>query len=186
MDGDHLSRRRVLAGATGVVGAIAGCLGIGSGDDGSDSGDDGPDSGDGGSGADVPPDGIGDGKHRFYLANLDDDTHRVELSVYDTFAEEYVIDGRYELPDERGAEFAPVAGVEIRYDVEVDVVDGGSTTVEWIAGSCEEYGNGSQNAVVRIQPGATELTYVEDNCDELVAGASVPFAPASEYFVDER
>jgi len=176
MDGFPVSRRRVLAGATATAGAIAGCLEAGFGDDGSGSGDG------------VPPDGIDDGEHRFYLANLDDDTHRVELAVYDRHADEYVIDGTYELPDERGAEFARVAGVEIRYEVEVDVVDGGSTTRNWLPGACETYGagGGSRNAVVRIQPCATELTYVVDNCDEIAAGTSVPFAPAREYVVEDE
>lgn len=185
MQRDGPGRRHLLAAtATVLTGAFAGCLdelpGAGSSDDGStdddSAGGDGNDDG-------IPPGGIGDGEHRLYLANLDEATHRIDLEVYDRYAEEYVVDGTYELPGEKGAEFERIAGVEIRYDVTADVADGGSTSVTWVASSCEATGEASlQNAAVRVQPGGEELTLVEDSCDEGRAGTSVSFGPAREFY----
>jgi len=164
-----MHRRTVLAGATAAIGGIAGCLG--SAEENEES-------------QDVPPDGIDGGTHRFYLANLDAERRRVELSVSDTDAERYVIDGTYDVPDERGAEFARVAKESVEYEVAVTVANGVSMTKTWAPAPCPTPGGGSRNAVVRIRPSATELTYAEDNCDEITAGTSVPFGSASEFVVD--
>lgn len=170
------TRRRVLASTVaGIAGALAGCLdGLANGDDADEDDED----------DDIPPGGIGDGEHRLYLANLDDATHEIDLEVYDRHAEERVVDGTYELPGGKGAEFEPIAGVEIRYDVTATVADGGSLDVTWAPGPCDTTGGSSQNAAVRIQPGGEELTLVEDNCDEISAGTSASFGPAAEFYVE--
>lgn len=172
-------RRAVLASAGALAGALAGCLGrLGDGPGADGDGNE--------SDPDLPPDGVAEGDHRLYLANLDDEPRTVDIVVTDGETGERVVDGTYELPDERGAEFATVAAWDRRYDVSVDVVAGGSAAFEWANGDCSggEATDGSRNAAVRVQPGGEEVTLVVDQCDAIVAGTAVPFGPAAEFAVD--
>lgn len=123
--------------------------------------------------------------HHLYLVNLDDDPRRVELTVVRRDADEAVVDGTYEIPEERGGEFRDVARWERTYDVTVTLDAGLSETFAWTTESCagSELPGGSRNGGVRIESGATGFSFVTDSCDELLAGTGVATGPASRFEV---
>lgn len=179
-------RRRALltAGAT-ALGATAGCL---SRFDGTNAVD-----GDGGADGSNTPDDDGtldppeDAEHRLYVENFDAESHLVDVRVTDADTGDVVLAGRYEAPDGRGVEFPELAVRGETYEVSVSLPGAGLTRAfEWTARSCSgsEAPGGSRNGSVRIAEGLAEVTFVDDACDALTAGAQVPTGPAEYFAVD--
>lgn len=135
-----------------------------------------------------------EGDHHLYLENLDDESHRVELLVVRSGADEPVIQGTYEIPAERGGEFREVAAWEETYEVSATLESGLSENVTWGIDPCpgaeagdeeSELEDGSRNGSVRIESGGDDLSFVRDSCDEILAGAAVPTGPAEQFEVDD-
>lgn len=106
----------------------------------------------------------------------------------------YLVDGRYELPDERGIEFDDVAAWETTYTVDV-AIDGEPTrSVEWHTESCngtESPNSGSRDAGVRVLAAeddpdrAHRLELHVNQCDALGMASQLPAGPASTFKLDE-
>lgn len=63
---------------------------------------------------------------------------------------------------------------------------GHSKTFTWGIESCgdSEAPNGSRNGSVRVDPGGADLSFVADNCDEIIAGTEAPTGPAEQFEVN--
>jgi hypothetical protein len=185
-----MDRRTALAAAGGAASALlAGCIDtarsvVGSSDD--EPSDDEP--------SDDEPNDDETGTHHFYLVNLDDESRRVDLEIGRRDGNETVVAGTYEIPDERGAEFRDVAAWEETYEVTATLASGLSETFAWETDPCpgpeaeddaSELPDGSRNAAVRIDPGAEALSFVADNCDEIIAGTEVSTGGADRFEVEE-
>jgi len=182
-----MDRRQFLA-ATGasLSVALAGC-GFGGSDDRTGSTDRSPTPGD----PTATPDG--GGSHDLYVENLTGrtETARIRLVRADGTA---LVDGRYELPDERGLEFEGIAAWETTYTVELAIDGSEPVSLEWYTKPCgpdsEAPGEtGSRNAFVRLETGPTEdvaerVSLVVDQCDALY-GPEVPVGPAEHFRLDE-
>lgn len=160
-----MDRRPFLRSLGPALGAVCGCLAT--------SGDD--------ARATRRPD------HHLYLANLSEDSRRVELTVARRETGETVVDGIYEIPDERGGELREIGRWEETYDVTATVDSSVTETFAWETESCtnSEAPNGSRNGSVRIDSDADDLSFVTDSCDEIVASTEVATGPASAFEVGE-
>lgn len=135
------------------------------------------------------------GTHHLYLVNLDDKSRRVELEVVRRGDDDPVLTNTYDIPAERGGEFREVAAWGETYEVTASLESGLSETFCWHIESCPspeeaeveaaELPNGSRNGSVRIEPEADDLSFVTDNCDEIIAGTEVPTGPAEQFEVEE-
>lgn len=199
-----MNRRQLLA-ATGLTltATLAGCYGLDprddSGDDGDPGGDrdDGEAGDDGANGDDGGTEATDDGQastHSLFVENLDDEARRLDVDVTDREDEGPLIEGTYEVPDERGIEFRRELEWGRSFDVTVTLESGVSDTFEWAIESCpgaraedggSEQQGGSRNGSVRIEPDAEELSFVTDVCDEIVAGTEVAVGPAENYEVED-
>lgn len=191
--------RRTFLATIGVGTSIpaVGCLGaFGESDTAGDGSGDGENDGesDDGDADDGETDDGETGIHHLFLVNLDDAPRRIDLEVVDRGENEPVIEGTYELPDERGGEFREVAAWDETYEVRATLESGVSETFAWEIERCpateaeggeSESETGSRNASVGIEPNADDLSFVTDSCDEIVAGTAVPVGPARQFVVEE-
>lgn len=130
-----------------------------------------------------------DGAHHLFVANHTDTTEQAWLRVVrkDGVA---LVDGRYELPDERGIEFEAIAAWETTYTIDLAIDGEDVTSLEWHTEACgsasEASGDGgSRNATVRIEDSDTgdRVSFVVDQCDALFA-PEVPTGPAEAFRLD--
>lgn len=128
-----------------------------------------------------------DGDHHLYLMNLDDESRRIHLEVVRQSTGETLIEGTYDVPDRRGGEFRDLAAWGDTYEVTATLESGHSKTFTWAIESCSgsEAPKGSRNGSVRVDPGGTDLSFVADNCDEIIAGTEAPTGPAEQFEVDD-
>lgn len=185
-----MERRPFLATAgTALSTSLVGCLGT-LGNVGRIGGESG--TGDGNTGGDRAATEAG--THHLYLVNLDHEAQRVDLAIVERDGAEPVLEGTYEIPGEKGAEFREVAAWDETYDVTAAVRSSTSETFCWEIESCPgpeaeddeaELPGGSRNGSVRIEPGADDLSFVTDSCDEIIAGTEVPTGPATQFEVEE-
>lgn len=127
-----------------------------------------------------------------FVENLDHETRRAELDVVSKECDA-VIEGTYEIPDVRGIEFRQEVTWSEEFEVTTTLESDLSETFVWEIASCpgpeaEEGGSelpgGSRNGSVRIEPGAEELSFGTDSCDEIIAGSEVAIGPAENYEVE--
>lgn len=175
-----MKRRTLLAGASSIAMAASGCLEAVAGTGGDDSS---PNESDDGS---SPDDSNDERPHHLYVENLTDETRRVFLRVIRRSDDEVVIDGRFELEDERGGEFREVAAWGETFDVTAAVDSGVAETFTWEIETCagSEAENGSRNGSVRIESDAETVSFPTDSCDEIQAGAAVPTGPAEQFAIE--
>lgn len=134
-----------------------------------------------------------DGEHDLYVENHTDTTEPAWVRVVREDGA-YLVDGRYELPDERGIEFDEVAAWETTYTVDV-AIDGEPTrSVEWHTESCngtESPNGGSRDAGVRVLAAeddpdrAHRLELHVNQCDALGMASQLPAGPASTFKLGE-
>lgn len=186
--------RRAFLAMTGIALAapLSGCASsAGRGDDSSDSG---PSSGSDSSDRPWPPSDpieTPDGAHHLSVANHTDTTESAWLRVV---REDGVtlVDGRYELPDERGIEFEAIAAWETTHAIDLAIDGEGVTSLEWHTEACESDSEapgdgGSRNAIVRVTEGDSDeerVSLVVDRCDALF-GPEVPTGPAEAFRLDK-
>lgn len=178
-----MDRRRFLA-TTGAALApsVAGCLG-GRTDDRSDDADR--------DRTTAETTGARDGVHDLFVENHTSTTETAWIGVVREDGAR-LVDGRYELPDERGLEFESIAAWETAYTIELAIDGEDATSLEWYTKECgpgsEAPGDsGSRNAFVRVQEPASEdgrVSMVRDECDAL-HGPAVPVGPAESFRLDE-
>lgn len=134
------------------------------------------------------------GTHHLYLVNLSDESQQVDLMVVDRNSDDTVLEGTYEIPAERGGEFREIAHWEETYEVTATLKSGLSETFCWEIEGCpgpkaeddeSELPDGSRNGGVRIEPDAADLSFIADNCDEIIAGTAVATGPARQFEVEE-
>lgn len=133
-----------------------------------------------------------DGTHHLVVENHTDATRAAWLRVSEREGAT-LVDGRYELPDGRGIEFAELAGWETAYTIELAVDGGPTTTFSWTTPTCgadaEVSGqSGSRNATVLVEASAGEgdepqASLVVDECDGIYS--HLPAGPAASHRLDE-
>ena len=127
--------------------------------------------------------------HDLYVMNYTTTTEVATVRVVDGDGTA-VVDGRYELPNERGIEFEDVGAWEGTYTVEltIDGTDLGPLT--WETPSCasvDEAPRGSRNGYVRVRNDEGDrlrATVAVDGCDAIV-GTEHPTGPAQGFRVEE-
>lgn len=134
-----------------------------------------------------------EGVHDLYIENHTETAEPAWVRVVREDGE-HLVDGRYELPDERGIEFAKIAAWETTYTVEV-AIDGEPTrSVEWVTRSCdgmESPEGGSRDAGVRVLAAADDpdqehrIELHMNNCDAVGMASQLPAGPASTFKLDE-
>lgn len=101
-----------------------------------------------------------------------------------------VVEGRYELPDERGIEFEDVGAREKEYTIELTIDGTELTPLTWFTASCasvEQAPRGSRDGYVQLRRDGSnrlQVTLVVDGCDELIA-PEYPTGPAQGYRLEE-
>lgn len=179
-----MDRRRFLT-TSGIAlsMSLAGCFGLYGNSGTTDKGSDDP--GDDGGGSETPQKAI----HSLFVENLDSEAHRINIKVVGDGGEP-LIEGSYEIPDERGIEFQQEVQWGEQFEVTMTLESGLSGTFDWEIASCpgpkaedggSESPEGSRNGSVRIESGAEELSFVTDSCDEIIAGTEVATGPAGHY-----
>lgn len=191
-----MERRLFLAAAGSALVATAGCLGSSPVDDANTNADSDDSDEDGDS---TDPDADRDPEsetHHLYLVNLDEEARRVTLDVARRDGET-ALEGAYEIPADRGGEFRAVAAWGETYDVTATLESGLSETFYWEIEDCPgpksaddesdaaELPGGSRNGSLRIEPGADDLSFVTDICDEIVAGTEASTGPAWQFEVED-
>lgn len=195
-----MDRRQLLA-ATGITltTSLAGCYGLdprpGDGEDGTPDGNGEADDGeDGTHGEDDDAAGSQVSTHSLFVENLDEAARRLDVEVTGREDDDHLIEGTYEVPDERGIEFRREIAWDRTFEVTVTLESGLSDSFEWAIASCpgaraedggSEQQDGSRNGSVRIEPDAADLSFVTDSCDEIVAGTEVATGPAENYEVED-
>lgn len=195
-----MDRRQLLA-ATGITltTSLAGCYGLdprpGDGEDGTPDGNGETDDGeDGTDGEDDDATGSQVSTHSLFVENLDEAARRLDVEVTGREDDDNLIEGTYEIPDERGIEFRREIAWDRTLEVTVTLESGVSDAFDWSVASCpgaraadgeSEQQGGSRNGSVRIEPDAADLSFVTDSCDEIVAGTEVATGPAENYEVED-
>lgn len=127
--------------------------------------------------------------HDLYVMNHTTTTEVASVRVVDG-DEAAVVDGRYELPSERGIEFQDIGGWERTYTVELTIDGTSLEPLTWKTSSCasvDEAPRGSRNGYVRVQAdktGGLRATVAVDGCDAIV-GPKYPTGPAKGFRVEE-
>lgn len=133
------------------------------------------------------------GVHDLFVENHTETTEPAWVRVVREDGE-HLVDGRYELPDGRGIEFAEIAAWETTYTVEV-AIDGEPTrSVEWYTESCgtgtESGDSGSRDAGVRVLAAADDpdqehrIELHVNQCDAVGLASQLPAGPASTFKLD--
>lgn len=148
-------------------------------------------------GADRPPwsptDPIADpaGVHHLFIENRTQTTETAWIRV-DRGDGATLVDGRYELPDERAIKFDAVAGWEHTHSIRLAIDGGAVRTLSWDTDPCGDEqeasgSSGSRNAFVRLHPGDAEsenrVSLVVDECDALY-GPELPTGNAEVFRLD--
>ena len=134
-----------------------------------------------------------DGTHHLYVENHTSVTETAWIRVLRDDGG-VLVDGRYELPDERGIKFESIAAWEQTYTIEIAIDGEDVVSRSWQTTPCDsgtETGGkgGSRNAVVRVTDGDSadepnRITFVVDQCDALHA-PGVPVGSADYFRLDE-
>ena len=134
------------------------------------------------------------GEHDLFVENHTETTEPAWVRVVREDGE-HLVDGRYELPDERGIEFDGIAAWETTYTVEVAIDGEPIRSVEWDTKSCEtgtESGDGgSRDAGVRVLAADDDLDRAYrmelhvNQCDAIGMASQLPAGPASTFKLDE-
>lgn len=134
-----------------------------------------------------------DGEHDLYIENHTETSEPAWVRVVREDGA-YLVDGRYELPDERAIEFDGIAAWETTYTVEVAIAGEPTRSVEWYTDSCdgnESPNGGSRDAGVRVLAAeddpdqAHRLELHVNQCDALGMASTLPAGPASTFRLDE-
>lgn len=132
-----------------------------------------------------------DAVHHLYIENRTETTETAWIRV-DRDDGATLINGRYELPDERAIEFESIAAWERTYTLRLAVEERDVRTLEWRTESCGEAeespgSGGSRNAFVRLTPAgeaaSERLSLVVDGCDALY-GPELPTGNADAFRLD--
>lgn len=127
--------------------------------------------------------------HDLYVMNYTTTTETATVQVIDGGGTD-IVDGRYELPSERGIEFEDVGAWQRSYTVELSVDGTDLSPLTWATESCasvDEAPRGSRNGYVQVRSdGADRLqaTLAVDGCDEII-GPAYPTGPADGFRVEE-
>lgn len=128
--------------------------------------------------------------HSLYVMNYTTTTDIARVRVLDGDGTA-VVDGRYELPSERGIEFGDIGGWERTYTVALAIDGIALEPVTWETPSCEaieEAPRGSRDGHVRVREDDTDGlrgTIAVDDCDAII-GQKYPTGPAKGFRVEER
>lgn len=133
-----------------------------------------------------------EGTHDLFVENYTEDTLTADIRVTRDDGN-VLVEGRYELPNQRGIEFDDLAAWERSYTVNVAVTPADETTFEWKTSKCgpgsETPGSGgSRAATVRIEgssgeDGKYDISLLVDQCDALY-GPGLPTGPAEGFRLD--
>jgi hypothetical protein len=127
--------------------------------------------------------------HDLFVVNHTSTTEVGTVRVVDADGEA-VVDGRYELPSERGIEFNDIAARETAYTVALTIDGTDFEPLDWETPSCasvDEAPRGSRNGYVRVrrdEGDGLRATLAVDGCDEIV-GPEYPTGPAQGFRVEE-
>lgn len=127
--------------------------------------------------------------HDLYVMNYTTTTETATVRVVDGDGTA-IVDGRYELPNERGIEFVSVGAWEQTYTVELTIAGNALQPVTWETPSCagnEKASQGSRDGYVRLQADETDgfrATVAVDDCDAIL-GPEYPTGPAKGFRVEE-
>lgn len=130
-----------------------------------------------------------EGAHHLFVENLTETTEAAWLRVTSD-ATETIVDGRYELPDQRGIKFERIARWETTYTIDIAMDGEDVVSVEWVTAGCGQESaasDGSRNASVRVMEQSSDDDRVElliDQCDAIYAPV-VPTGPAEYFRQDE-
>lgn len=119
--------------------------------------------------------------HHLFVENADDERYGLALTVVRPADDALVWRATYDAPDGRGFEI-PDLFVEGRtYTIAADVEDGDRATTERSMEPCPHRGD-SRNVGVWIEDGA--ISFVQDSCDEIIAGARVPVGNHESFVIE--
>jgi len=125
--------------------------------------------------------------HDLYVMNYTTTTEIATVRVVDGDGTA-VVDGRYELPSERGIEFGDIGGWERTYTVALTIDGTALEPLTWKTPSCssvDEAPRGSRNGYVRIRgDDGLRATIAVDDCDAIV-GPKYPTGPAQGFRAKE-
>jgi hypothetical protein len=120
--------------------------------------------------------------HDLYLVNY---TATTEIATVHIVSGDgaAVVDGRYELPSERGLEFEGIGAWERTYTVELTIADTALDPMTWETASCETIEGaprGSRDGYVYVpddESDGSQATLFVDDCDAII-GPEYPTGPA--------
>lgn len=134
-----------------------------------------------------------DGTHHLYVENHTSVTETAWIRLLRDDGP-VLVDGRYELPDERGIKFDSIAAWEQTYTIEIAIDGEDVVSRSWRTTPCDSEtetrgASGSRNAAVRVTDGepadeTERITLVVDQCDALYA-PGVPVGSAGYFRLDE-
>lgn len=119
--------------------------------------------------------------HDLYVENFDAVRYTAAVAVRDLADDTVVLDATYEVPDERGFYVPDVLETDRTYEISIDLTDGPAETVEQAVGPCNGEGD-SQNVGAWIRD--SDVTYHQDNCDEIRVGVDLEYADHERFVVE--
>jgi hypothetical protein len=179
-----MKRRALLATVGAASTALAGCTGVLD-DDASDDPDE--NAGDRTTTDSPEETSEGDQPHHLFLANLREETLRIQLALTRADTDQTVVSGTYELDGGQAAEFENVAGWDGEYTVTATLPDDAAATYGWARESCPNDGH-SRNASLRVggdDGDGDGFSFVVDSCDAIVAGTAASAGPAENFRVED-
>lgn len=178
-----MQRRKVLGTlGTTIAASVAGCTGL---------------LGEGTAGGSQPPwspsepSDDPDGVHHLFIENRTETTETAWIRV-DRDDGTTLVNGRYELPDERAIKFESIAAWERTYTIQLAIDGADIRTFEWRTDPCGNEqespgGGGSRNAIVRLAAADAEasdrVSLVVDECDAIY-GPELPTGNVAAFRLD--